>query len=330
MSIYCVACGAQNPDEARFCFKCGRPVGGQGQPTPPPPPPSSGGGGAPAPTRDLVCNSCGAPLKPMAGETVVTCEYCGSSTALSGDGWKAVKTHTMLVPKVFDEKEALEVCRSWMDQGMLHHHLYEDSKLVEGKLSMVPYWIVPASAITHYTYEDMVVEGAKVGGTIAAAALVGGLLGGGGRGGGGLVVAPLFIGGGMGGGSRRAAEISAQYEYPVVAVQGLQSYQPKDYQFDLVSRQPFDKRKIPSGYPLLNGDITEDAATYMAKNYITSVQADKAHKEHRMVQSLSTDVQVQEGELMHAPIWYFTFERKGAKSILLVDGNRMQILNSVH
>ena len=145
-----------------------------------------------------------------------------------------------------------------------------------------------------------------------------------------LVVAPLFIGGGMGGGSRRAAEISAQYEYPVVAVQGLQSYQPKDYQFDLVSRQPFDKRKIPSGYPLLNGDITEDAATYMAKNYITSVQADKAHKEHRMVQSLSTDVQVQEGELMHAPIWYFTFERKGAKSILLVDGNRMQILNSVH
>ncbi len=322
MTLYCSSCGAQNPDEARFCFKCGKPMTA---PSGTPAPQSRSGSTDP---KNLVCHSCGAPLKPMAGETIVTCEYCGSSVALSGDGWKDIKTHTMLLPKVFDEKEALEVCRGWMDQGFLHHHDFEESHLVEGKLSLVPYWIVPASAATHYTYEDVAMESAKIGGSIAAAALVGGMLSGGNRGGGGFIVAPMFIGGG--GSSRRAAEIAGQYEYPVVAVQGLQSYQPRDYQFDLLARVPFEKRKVPSGYPILNGDISEDSAKYMAKNYIVAVQGEKAHKAHRMVQSLQTDVNVQDGELMHAPIWYFTFDKKGQKSILLVDGNRMQILNSVH
>lgn len=324
MTVYCNSCGAQNPDGARFCFKCGKAVEGAPSSSATPPPPSGSGA---APPKNLVCRSCGAPLQPMSGETIVTCEYCGSSVALSGDGWKAIQTHTMLMPKVFDQKEALDVCRHWMDQGLLHHHDFEESRLVDGKLSMVPYWIVPASAVTHYTYEDVAVETAKIGGTIAAAALVGGMLSGGGRGG-GFVVAPMFIGGG--GSSRRAAEISGQYEYPVVAVQGLQTYQPKDYQFDLLSRIPFEKRRIPSGYPILNGDISEDSAKYMGRNFIVAVQGDKAHHAHRMVQSLQTEVTVQDGELMHAPIWYFTFEKKGQQSILLVDGNKMQILNSVH
>ncbi len=325
--MFCNACGAQNPPDARFCYKCGKPLGESGSAPAPPPP-----GAAPAAPKaegpqNLTCKTCGAPLRPMGGDMVVTCEYCGSSVAMSSDGWKAIKTHSMLVPKVVDEQEALGACREWMDRGLLHHHLYEESKLIEGKLSMVPYWIVPVSAVTHYTYEDIAVQGAEIGGSIAAAALVGSLLGGGGRGRGGMFVAPVFMGGG--GSARRAAELSGQYDYPVIAVQGLQSYQPKDYQFDLLSRIPFEKRRLPSGYPILNGDIGEEAAKYMARNFVVALQGDKAHKAHRMVQSLKTEVDVADGELLHVPIWYFTFDHKGDRTILLVDGAKMQVMNSV-
>lgn len=323
--MFCSSCGSQNPEDAKFCYKCGRPFSSAAGAGASPRAASSGG----APTvKDLKCTACGAPLTPMGDDMVVTCEYCGTSVALSDAGWKAIKVHTMLVPKVLDEQAALAVCRGWLDQGLLHRHLFEDSKLVEGKLSMVPYWIVPVSSVTHYTYEDMAVEGAEIGGSLAAAAIVGSLLGGGRGGGGGLFIAPMFIGG-AGNSSKRAAELSGQYEYPVIAVRGLQSYQPKDYQFDLSAREPFDRRRIPSGYPLLNGDVGEDAAKFMAKNYVVALQGEKAHKVHRMVQSLQTVADVSDGELLHVPIWYFTFEHKNVKTVLLVDGARMEVMNSV-
>lgn len=253
---------------------------------------------------------------------VVTCDYCGSSVALSGAGWKAIKVHSMLMPKTFDQNDALAITRKWMDQGLFHHHAFEDSQLTDTKLSFVPYWIVPASAVTHYQYQDMAVQGAEIGGGIAAAALLGGAM----SRRGGFVAAPVFIGGG--GGAKRAAELTGQYSYPVIAVQGLQSYQPKDYQFDMLSRIPFDKRKMPAGYPVMNGDVGEDAAQAMAKNFIVAVQADRAHKTHHAVESLNTDVNVQEPELLHAPVWSFTLKRKSGSTVVLVDGNKMQVMTA--
>lgn len=338
MAVYCSSCGASNPDGGRFCFKCGKPLESQGAGSGPfvagsaPPPP----GAAPTGPVDLKCTACGAPLHPMGEEMVVTCEYCGSSIALSGQGWKMIQTHTMLVPKVTDEAKALEICRTWMDQGLLHRHLYEESKLVDGKLSIVPYWIIPVSAVTNYVYESGGAEAAQIGGTLAAAALVGAALGGGGRRGGmGMGFVPIMgmgaMGAGMGAGqsARRAAELAGQYNFPVIAVRGLQAYQPRDYQFDLMAREPFDKRRLPSGAPILNGDVGEDAAQYTAKNYVTEVQAQKAHKQHRMVQQLTTKADASEGELMHVPTWYFTFQHKKEQTILLVDGQKMAIMNSV-
>ncbi len=334
MSQFCTACGASNPDDGQFCYKCGKPLHGTAAPSSSasaPPPPVS----PPSGPVELKCVSCGAPLHPLGGEMVVTCEYCGSSTAFSAQGWKAIQTHTMLVPKVADEASALAVCRNWMDQGMLHRHLYEDSKLVEGKLSIVPYWVIPVSAVTNYVYESGEAEAAQIGGSLAAAALIGAALGGGrGRGGMGMMV-PIVGLGAMGStmsagqNARRAAELAGQYNFPVIAVRGLQSYQPRDYQFDLLSREPYDKRRLPSGAPVLNGDVGEDAAQYTAKNYVTQLQGEKVHKVHRMVQQLNTKADASDGELLHVPIWYFTFEHKKEKTVLLVDGHQMSIMNAV-
>jgi hypothetical protein len=260
----------------------------------------------------------------MGGVQVITCEYCGSTVALSGTGWKAVQTHTMLVPQVIDQNQAIDVCRRWMDQGLLHHHDFESATLAEVKCDVVPFWIMPASAVTHYTYEDVAVDAAKIGGTVAASALLGAAFSGGGR-----RVAVIPVVGVGGGGSKRAGELAGQYQFPIIAVKGLDAYQPKDYQFNLTARLPFDKRKLPGGLKVLNGDVSEDDAKFMAKNLVEQLQAMKARQQHRMVESLKTEVNVSDGELLHAPVWYLNFKLKNGRSeMITVDAQRNAVMNA--
>ncbi len=40
-----------------------------------------------------------------------------------------------------------------------------------------------------------------------------------------------------------------------------------------------------------------------------------------MIQSLHTDVDVSEGELLHAPIWFAKYEHKGNLIVLVIDAN---------
>ncbi|MGA8603947.1 MAG: zinc ribbon domain-containing protein, partial [Thermoplasmata archaeon] len=147
---YCKKCGAQIPDDAQFCMKCGTPVQGAGTApsasaatATPSTPPIAGAG-----VQELKCPSCGAPIKPTFGEMVITCDYCGGSITLGGQGWKEISKHTMLSLTVTDRDTALKTVRAYLDQGFFHRHFLEESKIAEERLSFVPFWIVPASATT--------------------------------------------------------------------------------------------------------------------------------------------------------------------------------------
>ncbi len=327
----CPHCGAPLPENARFCYACGSAVGGPpaaggGAPPPPPPPPPAAPTPpvAPVSATALKCPSCGAPIAPTFGEMVITCEYCGASVSLGGAGWKQISKHSMLPTTVGDQGQALEIIRRSVDQGFFHRHDFEESKVVEAKLSYVPFWIVPCSATTTYRYEDVAVGVAGTVGSIAAAEALGGLMGGG-RGG-GFTVIPIM---GSPVNAARADTISGLYEFPVVAVKGLAAYQPRDYQFDLDGRSFFDKKQVPSGAGVLNGDLAEDAAQHAARSYVIKMQADQAHKKHHMVSQLTSQVEVSESELLHAPIWYIRLEHKGERSVHLVDANAGKVIQTV-
>ncbi len=322
--IYCVKCGTQLPDDARFCAKCGTPV----------PTVAGGGGGAPAApaskpplaaagVQELKCPSCGAPIKPTFGDMVISCEYCGGSVTLGGDGWKQINKHTMLPIKVAGRDDALKVVHGFVDQGFLHRHAMEESKILDEKLSYVPFWVLPASASTTYQYQAVATSVGATVGTIAAASLLGNALGG--RG--GTTVIPIM--GGPVVNPTRAETISGQYEYPVIAVKAMTEYQPKDYQFQLGARTLFDKKQIADGTPVLNGDVGEDVAQHSAQAYVQLLQSEQAHKKHGMISNLKTEVTVSEGELLHVPIWYFQLERKGQKSLVLVDAHAGRIIRTM-
>jgi hypothetical protein len=326
MTVYCMKCGTALPDGAQFCFKCGTAMpGATGGAAPPPPPPS-----APAKTlgaagvQQLKCPACGAGIKPAFGEMVITCDYCGGSVTLGGEGWKEINKHTMLKLKITDRNAVIKTVHDFMDAGFFSRKNFEESKIVEERLSYIPFWVMPASASTTYQYQAVATSVGATVGTVAAGALLGNMLGGN-RG--GYSVVPVFAGPVVN--PNRSETISGQYEYPVVAVKAMAHYQPKDYQFGLTDRTFFDKKNIPDGTQILNGDLAEDAARHAADAYVQQLQSEAAHKKHSMVSQLKTQVNISDGELLHVPIWYFQLDHKGQKTTILIDGAAGRVIRTV-
>jgi hypothetical protein len=319
---FCMKCGTALPDGAQFCFKCGAAAPGGGQSPPPPPAPSTTKPIADVGAKELKCPACGAPIKPTFGEMIITCDYCGGSVTLGGEGWKEISKHTMLPLKITDREGALKTVRQMVDQGFFHRTSFEESKVSEERLTYVPFWVMPASASTTYQYQAVATAVGATAGTIVASSLLGSALGG--R---GTTVVPIF--GGPVVNPTRSETISGQFEYPVVAVKSMSAYQPKDYQFSLTDRTFFDKKNIPAGTQILNGDLGEDAARHAAQAFVQQLQSEAAHKKHSMVSQLKTQVDISEGELLHVPIWYFQLDRKGQKTTFLIDAHAGRVIRTM-
>jgi hypothetical protein len=374
--MICQTCGAQLPDDAMYCSKCGSQTStgsGSGQqtgdqqrgayasqrsgsaPNAATPSQMTEQVLAPSGVTSLKCPSCGAPIAPKFGEMVITCEYCGTAVSLGDQGWKGIQKQTMLALKISSVDQVNAIIKPLMDKGLLHRHLQEDSTQEEMSLSYVPYWIVSVSARTTVVGENVA---AQVGQTAATAALMGVILGGmgGGFGGGGgmgggrrrafdyaeTITAQLLktgllssrfaaygMGMGMGrGGMRKTEQMDANYNFPVVALKALMQYQPRDYQFDLEGRMLFDIGKIPKEIKVLNGDISEEVARSQAKTLVDQLQSEKAHAKYHMVQSINTQSDVGDVELLHVPIWFAKYDHKGNKMVLVMDANSGRVISS--
>ncbi len=298
---------------------------------------------APLEATALKCPKCGAPISPKLGEMIITCEYCGSGVTLGNEGWKGIQKQTML-PISFGEKDkVINEIHSLMDKGLLHRHLQENSTLEEMNLSLIPYWIISVSARTSIIAADMV---SNVGQTVTEAAVLGLILGGmGGMGRGGFgrrrfifsgfsmvrpFSLPIMMFGGYGqGGMRKTYEMDNNYNFPIVAVKSLIEYQPKNYEFNLKERMLFDISEVPKGVKILNGDIGEEAADYQVKTLVSQLQSDRAQEQYHLIQQLQTEVDVSESELLHAPIWFVSYDYKGHKIVLVIDGNSGNVINSI-
>lgn len=321
----CPKCGTSLPDDAKFCYACGSATGVPSTVAAPPPPVPSTPALAPAGVQELKCPACGAPIKPIFGEMVISCEYCGGSVTLGAKGWSEINKHTMLTAKFTTPESAMNLIRAYIDNGFLHRHDFEESKVVDQHLTFVPFWIVPVSASTNFQYQDVAVSVGSTVGTMVAAEVIGGALMGGRRG--GFVPIPIMTGPVVN--SNRQDSISGMYEYPVIAVKGMTTYQPRNYEFRLTERGFFDKKQIPTGSPVLNGDLGEDAAQHAARAYVMQLQSELAHKKHHMVSQLQSQIDVSEGELLHVPIWYVMLERKGLKTGILIDAHAGAVMQTV-
>jgi hypothetical protein len=91
----------------------------------------------------------------------------------------------------------------------------------------------------------------------------------------------------------------------------------------------FDVSKVPKGIKILNGDVGEESAKCQAKTLVDQLQSERAHAQYHMIQQLHTDLDVADSELLYAPIWFASYDHKGKKIILIVDGNSGVVINSI-
>jgi hypothetical protein len=282
---------------------------------------------------------------------VITCEYCGYGVTLGAQGWTNIQKQTMLTLKVATVEQVNSIITPMMDRGLLHRHLHEDSKQEEMSLTYVPYWIVSVSARTTVIAANETAQIAQTATTVALMGVIFGGMGGGFRGGrrlfeggvgtGGLLTGAFGLGGirimafgmgmgmGRGGGMTRTEQMDANYNFPVIALKALTDYQPRDYQFDLEGRELFDISKLPKGVKILNGDVSEDVAKSQAKTLVDQLQSQKAHAKYHMIQSIRTDSDVGDVELLHVPVWFAKYDHKGNKIVLVIDANSGRVINSL-
>ncbi len=325
--MFCSKCGTALPEGAVFCHKCGTATAGGGSAAASPPPAKTIGA---VNATELKCPSCGAPIKPKFGEAVISCEYCGGSVALGGDGWKEVNKHTLLALKLSAPDQVLALVRQHVNVGFLRRKTFEESKVTGPTLEFIPFWLLPVSTVTNYEYQAVATGiAASIGTSIAASAAasaLGNALGGDSnrrR----TVVVPAVVGPVVN--PTRQATMSNTYEFPIVAVKALANYQPRDYRFDLGERTLFDPKAIPAGAQVRNGDLPEEVAQSRAKAWVAQLEAEAARKAHRSVSKLDTKVDVASGELLHAPIWSVTLERKGEQRLVLIDGHAGRVIPTV-
>ena len=330
--MYCPKCGAQLPDSAAFCLRCGTNIAAVAGTAAAPP--TSGPILAPSGATALKCPNCGGPISPAFGEMVITCAYCGSSVTLGSGGWKGIEKQTMLPLRIADQAAVESRIHDLMDQGLLHRHLAEASTLEEMNLSFVPYWIVSVSARTQIVAADVAMEAGQIATTAALAAVLGGAMGGGRRGFG--FGGPLFAGAMLGsavgpgrGPPTKSYEFANTYNFPVVAMKALFEHQPRDYQFALEDRTFFDVAQVPKGVKIMNGDVGEDGARNEAKAYVSQLESQKAHQKYHMIQQMYSDVQASDVELLHAPIWFARYDHEGQKIALVVEANSGGGINSI-
>lgn len=322
--MFCTKCGTKLPDDAMFCYKCGTKITQNVES-------SKSEVLAPSNATSLKCPSCGAPITPKFGEMVITCDYCGNSIVLSPDGWRGIQKHTMLIPKLYNKDDVLRKLHDLMDRGLLHRHLQETSTLEELNLIMVPYWLIPVSARTIVVASDVTSQVGTIATTAALAGVLGSAMSGRRGGFSGGVFDGILLGTVLTGSSTQPQvkqyNLDNNYNYPVIALKSLSQYQPLYYEFNLAERVLFDYKQVKD-IKVLNGDIGEETAKYQAKTLVDQLQSNKAHEKFHMIRSISTDIEVGEGELLHAPIWFSRYDHKGKKIIVVLDANSGNVMYS--
>lgn len=266
-------------------------------------------------TQELKCKSCGAPLQPVAGMTIVNCEYCGTAVTLSGAGWKQVMKQMMVMNKV-NSDQALEVGKKWLDEGILRRNVGARAEVINTYMKYVPYWVVPTAVDARYS------------GTRGSG--LGQIKSGSSKGAGGFLkgLAGAAFERQMSGGKQHNVNdrLQKSYNVPVVAVRGLALFELEDYEFRPESKALFDKNKLDKGIEIMGGDITEQEAMDRAKAFASGRTEQEVRAKMDYLASLQTDVVTHEGELLYVPVWFFEYKFKEKNYFALVDGASARVM----
>ncbi|MBU2565925.1 MAG: hypothetical protein KJ655_06715 [Candidatus Thermoplasmatota archaeon] len=303
--------------------------------------------------KPIMCESCGAPLKIGFGATLITCEYCGSSMTVSGEVAKLISKHSMLLNKI-TPGQAVEEAKKWMDSGIFRVGVSKEATVTEVSLKYLPVWTVPVTVTGNYSASSsggfaadtrqmsdswkekdkkgflkglgkLAIKGAAIG----AMAYGGGrMMSTRGRSGGGALVGGTMTHGMTTGGQRGPASgpISKQY-YELMLARRASDIDLNQYQIPVQEKEIFTIGKIPADAEILNGDMLEEEAKARADALGREQVRKELSHQYDTIHALNINTALGEGELIHIPVWFVSYEHKGVNRAAGVDGITCKVVN---
>lgn len=269
------------------------------------------------------CTRCGAPISPSQEDLIITCRYCGFTISMGTQ--EEIKTHSMLENHLFTQ-QAAEAAQKYMDKGILRSGVSRDAQITNVKLRFVPFWTFPVNTQTSYSG----VTGAGLSGEMhqAEAALTdkrasklskfGSLV----KAGASAYMEmqqkdhkPTTV----------SLSFSSHYVWPILARKTMIS-EINYYDVPAARKTPFDVGKISSDSEFLNTEFNEEEAKSKVRAEVEARERLLASGRVDTLQSCSTNVNVGDGELVHAPIWFVHYTLKGENYAFLVDGSEGKVL----
>ena len=283
-----------------------------------PPPPKSA---EPPPTN---CPKCGAPLTITQEDIFLTCKYCGNSIILGTN--EQLRKHSMLENHMFTQ-QVVETALKYMDKGLLRVGVSRDAVITNTKLRHLPFWIFTVSATTSFRG----VTNAGLGGEIrqmsdaledpkaSTSSKLGKII---------LAGAGAYM---ETQGKHRppprtvAQTFSNRYTWPILARQTMVS-EIHFYDVPTDKKIPFDPGKLQPDTEFLNSEFGEADAKEQARIEVEEKENKIASCKVDSLQTISTNVVVGEGELIHAPIWFVYYTLKGENFAIVIEGSEGKVL----
>ncbi len=280
---------------------------------------------APEPPREMItsCPKCGAPISPSQEDLVITCRYCGFSVKLAG--FEDIKNHSM-IENILHTQQAVEAAQKFMDKGIFRSGVAQEAQITNVKLRYLPFWTFPVMTYTQCTG----ITGAGIAGEMrqmqnalgdkqaSKLSKFGSFLKAG---------ASAYLESQQKGQTQRTVShsFSSHYDWPILARKSAVA-EINYYEVPVARKIPFDIGRIPPEAEFLNAEYKQEEAKLRVKAEVENKERAIADGKLDTVQACSTNANVGEGELVHAPVWFVHYTFKGENYMILIDGSIGKIL----
>jgi len=274
----------------------------------------------------MKCKNCGAPLPYVAGENVLNCGYCGSTTMIAAlDNIVKLEEH-FIIPNNIDSRSLQKNCREWMSKGFFKAGDLDETAAF-GKIEglYLPFWVVNVQANTYWSGMNRRTRTVGSGDhrrtetywEPESGSFQDHL--------GWVVYARSNFDEYYGLNALNPGQCSTSADWGGFAMSfGLGD--KKSEGIDLATgKKPFSM-DVAKGVPVINGQITQDQADDRAKAQIVGYHRSQAESKVTRLTDCDTTVQVERTELIYAPMWFVEYAYKGKTYRMLLEGHQGRVI----
>jgi DNA-directed RNA polymerase subunit RPC12/RpoP len=114
-------------------------------------------------------------------------------------------------------------------------------------------------------------------------------------------------------------KIEKEYNWLVLARKAT-VFPTREYEVPLEGKIPYDFRRVEGFAKVLNSELQQSDAVDIAKQEIDSLHQFLAKQDVDKIIEMKTDFSVGNVVYLHAPVWFVTYEYKGERYNLFLDG----------